>query len=398
MKWKMLFKFGITVIVLIAIYLYFALKSEDGGLNISESDTGVDSQIENEVSVKDKGDNDVNKNSKQALKTENGRSETENIRKTKRWLDAVHLSVVACGDRGEESIVMFKSAVLLSRKPLVFHIFADLPLQSYFKRQLDFWPDEFRNKIVYYHIYNITFPSENTEEWKKLFKPCASQRLFIPSILTDVNSLIYVDTDMLFLRPLEDLWSFFSLFNSTQLAALAPEHEDTATGWYNRFARHPYYGLLGVNSGVMLMNLTRLRSSEWLQSMLAYYKEYRYKITWGDQDLINIYFHYHPDELYVYNCDWNYRPDHCMYMSVCKEAEKNGVSVLHGCRRVWHNDKQPAFKAIYTAFKEHRLGDDLEYSLLKNMDHNLVKAVNTPCGKLKKILLKKISSVIKEVS
>ena len=43
-----------------------------------------------------------------------------------------------------------------------------------------------------------------------------------------------------------------------------------------------------------------------------------------------------------------------MYMSICKPAEETGVYVLHGCRRVWHEDKQPSFKAIYTAFKQVR--------------------------------------------
>lgn len=33
--------------------------------------------------------------------------------------------------------------------------------------------------------------------------------------------------------------------NSSQMAAVAPEHEDPNVGWYNRFARHPYYGKLG---------------------------------------------------------------------------------------------------------------------------------------------------------
>lgn len=40
---------------------------------------------------------------------------------------------------------------------------------------------------------------------------------------------------------------------------MAPEHEEPRIGWYNRFARHPYYGKTGINSGVMLMNLTRIR-------------------------------------------------------------------------------------------------------------------------------------------
>ena len=45
--------------------------------------------------------------------------------------------------------------------------------------QLDSWPPEYQNKMQYF-IYNLTFPHGMSEEWKKLFKPCASQRLFIP--------------------------------------------------------------------------------------------------------------------------------------------------------------------------------------------------------------------------
>lgn len=51
--------------------------------------------------------------------------------------------------------------------------------------------------------------------------------------------------------------------------------------------------LAGVNSGVMLMNLTRLRKSNWQSAILEYYKIYKMYIVFGDQDLINIYFHFH---------------------------------------------------------------------------------------------------------
>lgn len=50
----------------------------------------------------------------------------------------------------------------------------------------------------------------------------------------------------------------------------------------------------GVNSGVMLMNLTRMRKFKWVDYVVPIYKEYKLKITWGDQDIINIIFHYHP--------------------------------------------------------------------------------------------------------
>lgn len=38
-----------------------------------------------------------------------------------------------------------------------------------------------------------------------------------------------------------------------------------------------------------------------------------------------------------------------MYGSNCKGAEEEGVSILHGNRGVYHDDKQPAFKVVYDA-------------------------------------------------
>lgn len=84
-----------------------------------------------------------------------------------------------------------------------------------------------------------------------------------------MDSLLYVDTDILFLRPMDDIWSFLNEFNSTQIAAMAPEHEEPRIGWYNRFARHPYYGKTGINSGVMLMNMTRIRMKHFKASIYA---------------------------------------------------------------------------------------------------------------------------------
>lgn len=59
-----------------------------------------------------------------------------------------------------------------------------------------------------------------------------------------------------------------------------------------------------------------------------------------------------PECLYVFPCQWNYRPDHCMYGSNCKGAELEGVSILHGNRGVYHDDKQPTFKALYEAIRD----------------------------------------------
>lgn len=116
----------------------------------------------------------------------------------------------------------------------------------------------------------------------------------------------------------------------------------------------------------------------WDELLMPLFQKYKLNITWGDQDLINIIFHYnpgkpiwisfipcsfiafhvsvtqvfvHPEMVFTFPCHWNYRPDHCIYGSNCIPAEEEGVVMLHGNRGVFHSDKQPAFKAVYDAFK-----------------------------------------------
>jgi len=271
--------------------------------------------------------------------------------------------------------------LIFSHTPVKFIIFADDKATLSISDQVGKWPQQVLDRMKL-DIRPITFPAGKEEEWKKLFKPCASQRLFLPSLLQDVDSLLYMDTDTLFLTSPNKVWEHFSLMNDSQMAAVAPEHEDHATGWYNRFARHPYYGDLGVNSGVMLMNLTRMRHFQWEKYVIPVYQEYKTKITWGDQDIINIVFHFHPEKLYVYPCNYNYRPDHCMYMSVCKPAEKDGVYVLHGNRGSFHSKKQIAFRAIYSVFEQYAFGTDLKKYLLEQLEEKLQSTQNTNCGKI----------------
>ncbi|XP_072238954.1 glucoside xylosyltransferase 2 [Leuresthes tenuis] len=329
------------------------------------------------------------------------------VSKRTRAQEVMHLAVVACGNRLDETLTMLKSALLFSLKKIKFHIFAEDPLAPQFEERLNQWPVSVSAKFQY-SIYPISFSVGNAEEWKKLFKPCAAQRLFLPVILKDVDSLLYVDTDVLFLRPMDDLWRLLKSFNGTQLAAMAPEHEVPKIGWYSRFARHPYYGVTGVNSGVMLMNLTRIRSTLFKNSMIPsglswedllhpLYQKYKNHITWGDQDLLNIIFHYNPECLYTFACQWNYRPDHCMYGSNCKGAEEEGVSILHGNRGVYHDDKQPAFKVVYDGIRDFPFEDNMFQSLFFPIQTKFLDTVNTLCGRIPQVFLKQIEKTMKKV-
>ena len=60
----------------------------------------------------------------------------------------------------------------------------------------------------------------------------------------------------------------------------------------------------------MLMNLTRMRKLNWEDKIVAFYREFMFQIEIGDQDLINIFFHYNPKNVYVLPCNFNYRTTH----------------------------------------------------------------------------------------
>ncbi|GFO27022.1 glucoside xylosyltransferase 1, partial [Plakobranchus ocellatus] len=304
---------------------------------------------------------------------------------------AVHLCVVVCGTRGQETMTMLKSATMVTplNISLIFHIFAEPEIQNFFQDELDLWPLVHRHRLSY-HIYNVTFPdSSTTNAWKKLFKPCASQRLFLPNLLQSVERLIYVDTDTVFLESLTHLWEMFNDFNSSQLAGLVGEAEAGYAAWYNRFANHPFYGKFGLNSGVMLMDLNRLRQTSWLSDMQRLFLQYRLALPWGDQDLINIYFAFHPDQMYLMPCKWNYRNDHCRYSSNCVSAEESGVSVLHGSRRTFESGKEPVLQIIHRAFSKYQLGDDMEFHFLENLVAELedVKHTASNCWKASSFFL-----------
>ncbi|NXL48363.1 GXLT1 xylosyltransferase, partial [Podilymbus podiceps] len=334
--------------------------------------------------------------------------------------EKMHLAVVACGERLEETVTMLRSAIIFSIKPLQFHIFAEDQLHERFKDILDDFPYEGK---VNYTLYPITFPTESATEWKKLFKPCASQRLFLPLILKNVDSLLYVDTDILFLRPVDDIWSFLGKFNSTQIAAMAPEHEEPRIGWYNRFARHPYYGLTGINSGVMLMNMTRIRRKyfkndmtpvrlQWGEILMPLLKKYKLNITWGDQDLLNIMFFHNPGKSTLIRNERNYVSLNCCfslsfvlkkYCTVELMTSLFHVHVKHSiCLTIIQFNETslvPLFILLfhYNLIRIYSFGDDLVHSLLQPLELELRKTMHTYCGRIYKVFIKQLTKSVKDL-
>ncbi|KAJ0173605.1 hypothetical protein K1T71_010754 [Dendrolimus kikuchii] len=308
-------------------------------------------------------------------------------KKDVKLLERVILSYVVCDSRLNESLNVVKSALLFTRAPVHFVIFTDDNLLPKLDKILKKWIVLTNNQLSF-ELHTINFPEAHKDDWLNLFSKCAAQRLFIPTLITHIEAMIYVDTDTLFLGPVEVLWEYFKMFNDTQMSAMALEDDNPNVSWYPRFAKHPFYGKYGLNSGVMLMNLTRMRSFGWVDYVTPIMLKWKLYIPWGDQDIINIIFHYHGNAVYVLSCRFNYRSDQCMYGDSCADATSRGVFLIHGSRKAFHNDKQPAFQAIYRAMDEHHLGVDQPITLIEKMRKYISEAPVSNCGNMKDALLK----------
>ncbi len=79
--------------------------------------------------------------------------------------------------------------------------------------------------------------------------------IYFQEILTDVDDLLYVDTDVLFLTPMEEIWLRFTEFNSSQLAGLTIEAETSNEGWYIEQDTPPYYAPTGQFCHIFSCNI-----------------------------------------------------------------------------------------------------------------------------------------------
>ena len=289
--------------------------------------------------------------------------------------ERIHIAIVSCGaSRAFEALASMRSALLMTQHPLSFHIFHNVGDGNdiYFTKALSRWqqqqqqqklqqvvPPEAAQSAFDFFLYK----SNLSDEYATLFAPCACQRLFLHESLPEsVERVLYVDSDTLFLADVGILWKEFETAlqrpMSNILAALVPEHQATSkSAYYRDQTNHPYYhddNSVGLNSGVLLLNLKQLRAHPWNEILTDYLHHENYTLQYYDQDLLNIYFHFHPDELLVLSCDWNFRTDHCFFTN----QHCSTISIMHGSRGTFHTPTTPTserfsvhtFQTLHRAF------------------------------------------------
>ncbi|OQV19075.1 putative Glucoside xylosyltransferase 1 [Hypsibius exemplaris] len=268
----------------------------------------------------------------------------------------------ACNERHyEEALNMIQSLMMFSSCSFTLHFFALPEMKADAETQLRsvmnvFWFSAVKKQLF---MYDVKYPEGvDHTDWSGPSKAttCASIRLFLPDLLPQTDSVIYVDSDTLFTEAAENLWLLFSNMKSSQIIAVSPDFETDTDSWYrpdNPQVQTAYVLPRGVNTGVMLMNLTRMRDAKWGAEIRDLEKTYKSQLFRLEQDLINLYFSCHPDRLMLLPCRWNFRPSHCQdNRCTCADAEVQGIALLRGgsSHADYRNSTKIHSHTIYSAF------------------------------------------------
>lgn len=113
------------------------------------------------------------------------------------------------------------------------------------------------------------------------------QRFFIPSLLADVEKVIYLDSDIIVNLDLRELWEReFSGFS----AMVVRDRKETREKWRNR-AKFAWLGLdyrHYFNSGMLFLNLKALRGlGDFSEEAINLRERYAERLAFADQDVMN---------------------------------------------------------------------------------------------------------------
>lgn len=153
-----------------------------------------------------------------------------------------------------------------------------------------------------------------------------SHSLFFTSLavhhyFTSIDKLIFLDIDIQFSDNLTELFQQFGQFGSEALIGIAHEQQPvylhilheyrTRTDNKTDLGAPPPKGWPGFNSGVLLLNLKRMRASKTYQSLLKpnkiddICKKYSFSGHLGDQDFYTVVSFEYRHLFHVLPCNWN---------------------------------------------------------------------------------------------
>lgn len=137
---------------------------------------------------------------------------------------------------------------------------------------------------------------------------------------SNLNKVIMLDADLKFEADIAELFGHFDRFTNTNIIGIAREMQPVYRHVFHmyryenpstRVGNPPPDGLTGFNSGVLLLNVDRMRKSKLYNELLEpdvirnLTVKYKFQGHLGDQDFFTLLSLEHEELFYVLPCTWN---------------------------------------------------------------------------------------------
>ncbi|CAL8097731.1 unnamed protein product [Orchesella dallaii] len=304
-------------------------------------------------------------------------------------------------------VVLIKSILISANlhkvSVVAFHIFLEsMGRQLYFKSKLEEYAYLKGNVEVELHFHSVrdAIPEmyHNVMVFTKGWR-CSFVRLFMASNLPNEDAIIYFDTDNIVTGNIRNIWNLISDMNERQLIGVAPASEPWDKNFDHIFKFHfadiPHVPPKGLNSGVLVMNLTKMRNYGWRKKMFEIYDNYSKSVDLhADQRILNIHLHFERDLLKQIPCNYNYEHIHCDSEQICIHAEghQNGVEILHGAGGQYVSKDSSLFE-VFRAYRDFNLSfqEVREKLMMPLRRHFENQGKNSRCyGSLNRLLFKNV--------
>ena len=250
----------------------------------------------------------------------------QNRKENKKSNEVIHIALVSARAENFRDLKISIQTLLMKTESLItFHLIGDIENYNYMKDLLA-QCSKHNVKLYDWKKYKYLIDFLPTTHYSGTF---ALLKLLIPEILPPtVERVVVIDTDMIFNRDIKLLWSFFHEFDKRQLIGIAGEQSTTYTLLSNKWLVVNH----GYNSGLMLMDLKKLRELHWYMfwkaevsaNLLTFHI-----LELADQDVVNSVAYEYPDMFYEIPCHWNRQWQPSGNACELSAFPENEISVLH---------------------------------------------------------------------
>ena len=245
------------------------------------------------------------------------------VNKTNNSSNTINVAFVSVGKKVlSDTEKVITSLLKFADSSINIHLISDKLNFETAKSVLRIYPDQ-NHEISFYdfqaYVSLVDFiPSAH---WSG---PFSLMKLLIPDILPlMVEKIIVLDVDLDVKRSISGLWEHFKDFKDNQMLGMATEQTD----WYvSGLRKWPAKGR-GYNSGVILLDLVKLRSMRWYwfwrAELLRFLVTFK-RLDLGDQDVLNVLAYKYPDLVFTIPYNWNK-----MSLYYRNEVVGTDVNILH---------------------------------------------------------------------